>query len=146
MLKVREQKLAFVLLKLENGFHVVTSAVDELVNELQYLVSPALVPVSNDILVDFFKNPNLRVIQLLIKELGCALSSSNLLSKALGKEGPLAAAFKQKQHYKDHFNIVDPVQFILDAKAKENFQYDPLINFLQQLLIQKDVLSKIIGR
>lgn len=46
LLKVIEQKLAFVLLKLENCFQV-ASAVDELVNELQYLVSSALVPVSS---------------------------------------------------------------------------------------------------
>ena len=37
--KVIEQKLAPVLLKLENYFHVPASAVNELLNELHYLVS-----------------------------------------------------------------------------------------------------------
>lgn len=45
LLKVIEQKLAFVSLKLENCFHVASSAIDELLNELQYLISSALVPV-----------------------------------------------------------------------------------------------------
>ena len=49
--KIIEQKLAFVLLKLENCFHVAASAVDELLNELQYLASSALLPVSNNILL-----------------------------------------------------------------------------------------------
>lgn len=129
LLKVIEQKLAFVLLKLENCFHVPSSAVDELLNELQLLISSALVPVTNNILAHFFNNHNLQVEQLLIKELGCALGSSNPLSKALGKDGPLATAFKRKQYYKDHFNMVDPVQNILDAKAKRSFQYVPLLKF-----------------
>lgn len=53
-LKVIEQKLAFVLLKLENCFR---------------LISSALVPVSNNILADFFNNHDLQVDQVLIKEL-----------------------------------------------------------------------------
>lgn len=144
--KVIEQKLASVLLKLENCFHVPASAVDELLNELHYLVNSALVPVANNILADFFRNRNLQVDQLLIKELKCTLSSSNPLSKALGKEGPLATAFKRKQYYRNHFNIVDPVEFILDAKANRSFQYVPLLKVLQQLLNQKDVLSKVIEK
>ncbi|KAK0148560.1 putative nuclease HARBI1 [Merluccius polli] len=142
--KIIEQKLAFVLLKLENCFHVAASAVDELLNELQYLVSSALLPVSNNILFDFFNKNNLQVDQELIKELGCSLYSSNPLSKALGKEGPLATAFKRRQYYNDNFNSVKPVQFILDAKAKRSFQYVPLITFLQQLLNQKEVLNQVI--
>ena len=96
MPKVIEQKLAFVLLKLENCFHVSASAVDELLNELHYLVSSALMPVANNIVADFFRKYNLRVDHLLIKELKGTLSSSNPLSKALGKEGPLSTAFKRK--------------------------------------------------
>lgn len=72
--------------------------------------------------------------------------SSNPLSKALGKDGPLATAFKRKLYYKDHFDIVDPVQCILDAKAKRSFQYAPLLRFLHQLLNQKDVLSKVVEK
>lgn len=68
------------------------------------------------------------------------------MTKALGKEGPLAIAFKRKQYYKNYFNIVDPVEFVLDAKANKNFQYVPLLKVLQQLLNQKDVLSKVIEK
>lgn len=103
-------------------------------------------PVSNNILSDLFNNHNLQVDQLLIKELGYALCSSNPLSKVLGRNGPLATAFKRKQYYKDHFDIVDPVQYILDAKAKRSYQYVPLLKVLNQLLNQKDVLSKVVTK
>lgn len=144
--KVIEQKLAFVLLKLENCLHVPASAVDELLNELHYLVSSALVPVANNILSDFFTNNNLQVDQILLNELKCTLSSSNPLAKALGREGPLATAFKRKQYYRINFNIVDPIEFIRDAKTKRSFQYVPLLKVLQQLLNQKDVFSKVIEK
>lgn len=71
LLKVIEQKFAVFILKLENCFHVPRAAVDDLVNELQYLISSSLVPVSTNILADFFTKHNLQVDQLLIKELGC---------------------------------------------------------------------------
>lgn len=48
--KFIEWKLASVLLNLENCFHVPVSAIDELLNELHYLVNPALVPVAKNIL------------------------------------------------------------------------------------------------
>lgn len=63
MPKVIEQKLVSVLLKLGNCFHVPASAVDELLSELHYLVSSALVPAANKILTDFFSNRNLQVEQ-----------------------------------------------------------------------------------
>ncbi|XP_013863274.1 uncharacterized protein LOC106517106 [Austrofundulus limnaeus] len=141
--KVVEQKLALILLKLENCFHVPSAAVDQLLSELHYLLGSALVPVSHNILVDFFNNHNLQLDQLLIKELGCALGSSNPFSKALGKDGLLATSFKRKQYYKHNFNIVDPVQYILDAKAKRSFQYVPLLKILHQLLNQTNVFIKV---
>ncbi|KAG9264843.1 hypothetical protein AMEX_G21178 [Astyanax mexicanus] len=142
--QIIEEKLAFVLLKLENCFHVPSSAVDELLNELQYLISSA--SFSNNIVSDFFNNHNLQIDQLLIKELGSVICSSNPLSKALGKDGPLATYFKRKQYYKDHFNIVDPVQYVLDATAKRSFQYVPLLKVLHQIVNQKDVLNKIVDK
>lgn len=143
---VLEQKLALILLKLENCFHVPSAAVDQLLTELHYLLGSALVPISHNILVDFFNNHNLQLDQLHIKELGCALGSANPLSKCLGKDGLLATSFKRKQYYKHNFNIVDPVQYILDAKAKRSFQYVLLLMILHHLLNQTNVFIKVVER
>ena len=75
------------------------------------MISYALVPVSNNALVDFFNKKIPQIDQFLIKEFNFALCSSNPLSKALGKDGPLATAFNQRQYYKNHLSIVDPVQY-----------------------------------
>lgn len=67
-------------------------------------------PVSNNILAEFFNKKNLQIDQL------------------------------RKQYYKYHFNIVDPIQYTLDVKAERSYQYVPLLKILHQLLNQNDVL------
>lgn len=44
---------------------------------------------------------------------------------------------------KTNFNVVDPVEHILDAKNKKTFQYISILDSLQVLLNQQDILDKI---
>lgn len=57
--------------------------------------------------------------------------------------GSLSSAYQCRQYYKTNFNVVDPVEYILDAKNKKTFQYIPILDFLQVLLNRKDILDKI---
>lgn len=91
------------------------------------------------------KEKKLEVDGLIIKELADTLSKSNPLVKATGKEGPLATAYKRKQYFKNLFNVVEPVEFILDQKKCRTFQYIPFLQSLQQLLGCTEVLNGIIN-
>lgn len=142
--KTIELKFASLLLKLENYFHVPSTAIDELLTELHYLTGCASVPISNQVILDTFKNHNLCVDQLVIKELTSALSSFNPLLKAVAKDGPLATAFKRRQYYREHFDVIDPVEYILESQTNRTFQYVPILKSLQQLLKQKDLLNKVV--
>ena len=53
---------------------------------------------------------------------------------------------KRKQYYKANFNIVEPVEYVLDAKEKKTFQYVPILEFLKVLLNRKDIVDEICNR
>lgn len=106
-------------------------------------MTSAAVPLSHSSAFDVFKNHNLQVNQLLMNELSIAISTNNPLVKAIAKGGPLATAFKCKQNYKDHFNILEPVKYVLEPRSKKTFQYVPLLKSLQQLLGCTDIVEKL---
>jgi hypothetical protein len=142
--EVVEKKLASVLLKLENIFHVPSIAVDDLVEELHYLLSTVSVPITSSRLSDFFKNKDIEVDGVVVNELADLLCKSNPLVNALGKGGALSTAYKRKEYLKKVFNVVEPVEFVLDQKNCRSFQYIPLLRSLQQILDSTEVLNRVI--
>lgn len=45
---------------------------------------------------------------------------------------------------KANFNVVEPVQYILDAKENRTFQYIPILKSLKLLLSRKDIVDKMV--
>ncbi|XP_070410625.1 uncharacterized protein [Nothobranchius furzeri] len=142
--EVVEKKLCSVFLKLENIFHVPSTAIDELVDELHYLLSTVSVSITCSSISDYFKSKNVEVDNLVIKELSDSLCKSNPLANALRKGGPLATAYKRKEYYKEVFKVVEPVEFLLDQKTSRSFQYIPILPSLQQILDSPEVLNRVI--
>lgn len=64
--------------------------------------------------------------------------------KAIAKEGPLATAHKRQKYYKENFEVVEPVEYILESRTNRTFRYVPVLKTLQQLLKQKYILSKVV--
>lgn len=142
--KAIELKFGSLILKLENYFHVPRTAIDELLAELHFLIGSSSVPISNEVILETFRNYNVSLDQLVIKELTTALSSCNPLLKAISKDGPLATAHKRSKYYKEHFEVIDPVEYVLESRTKRTFQYVSVLKALQQLLKQKNILSKVV--
>lgn len=138
------QKLASVLLKLEIYSHVPSSAIDELLAELHFLFNSAVLPASNSVTVDIFKKHDLHIDQSIIDELSTAISSQNPLVKAIATDGQLATSYKRNQYYKEHFKVVEPIEYVLDARSKKTFQYIPFLRSLQQLLSRNDIVEKVV--
>lgn len=137
-----QQKIASVLLKLENIFHVPSAAVDELLEELQFLLGTGSLCSTRNVIRDTLNSYNLQVDQSVIEELASAVCTSNPVYKSIGKGCPLATSFKRKTFYKNHFKVVEPIEYILDDKDKRTLQYVPLLKFLQQLFTDGHILNK----
>ena len=142
--KVIEHRFAAALLKLEHLVHVPTSAVDEFLGELDHLICSAPVPLSCDTVRDIFHQKNLSVDELIIRETVDAICSGNPVQRSIQKGGSLSTAYLRKQYYKDNFGVIEPVEYILDAKNKRRFQYVPILKSLQQLLSRGDIITQVV--
>lgn len=141
---VVQLKLAAVLLKLENIFHVPSAAVDELLEEFQYLLGTASLCTAAKVIQDTLNSHSLQIDQSVIEELASALCTSNPVYKSVGKGCPLATSFKRKNFYKENFKVVEPVEYVLDEKNKRTFQYVPVLKVLQQLFSDCHLLAKVL--
>ena len=142
--KVIEHRFAAALLKLEHLVHVPTSAVDEFLGELDHLICSAPVPLSCDTVRDIFHQKNLSVDELIIRETVDAICSGNPVQRSIQKGGSLSTAYLRKQYYKANFGVIEPVEYILDAKNKRSFQYVPILKSIQQLLSRGDIITQVV--
>ncbi|XP_051813199.1 uncharacterized protein LOC127536542 isoform X3 [Acanthochromis polyacanthus] len=138
-----EKQLAAALLKLEYLVHVPGTAVDDFLYELNYL-SSASVPLSKAIVADILKRLNFQVEDSVVANIISAVYTTNPISKAIEKGGPLSSSYQRKKYYRDCFSVVEPVTFILDGKKRRTFQYVPILKSLQQVLSRKGILDKLI--
>ncbi|XP_028298400.1 uncharacterized protein LOC114460675 [Gouania willdenowi] len=141
LLSAIEKQLAAALLKLEYLVHVPGTAIDEFLSELSYL-SSAIEPLSKDIVSDVFKRHNIQVEDS-VATIASAVHTSNPISKAVEKGGPLSSTYQRKKYYRNSFNVVEPLTFILNGNKFRSFQYVPILKSLQQLLSTKGILEKL---
>lgn len=75
---------------------------------------------------------------MVISDLVKSICYLNPLASALSEKGPLATAFKRQRYLRDHFDIIELVEYILDAKEGRTFQYVPILQ-LSEILKNKDI-------
>lgn len=140
-----EEKFAAMLLKLENVLHVPSSAVDEFLQDLHFLMSSASLTAINAIVTDFCtkqSHSNLNMKE--IEDLASAVCIYNPLTKTLGHMGTLGTAFKRKQYFSKKFHVVEPIEYISDKESNHTYQYIPLLQTLQQLLTKNGIVDDIV--
>lgn len=122
-----------------------SAAVNELLEELQYLIAAVSVPVTQETIIRYLQGHNCQVEESVVKELATVLCTSNPIQAAIGKHCPLSTAWKRKTYYRKTFNVVEPVEYVLDRKNRKSFQYVPSLKSLQQLLNCETILNKAIN-
>lgn len=139
-----KKKLGCLLLKLEVLLHVPALAVDELVEALHFLLTFATVPLAQATISDVLKKHNQSVNDTVIKALAVAVCESNPVGQCFGKDGLLATAFRRRKFYKETFAVVEPVEYILDARGRRTFQYIPVLQSLQQILSKEHIFDQVV--
>lgn len=72
-----KKKFAVILLKLEHIFHIPAKGVDELLEELHFLLSSASAPVTKHTITEICNSHNLHIDQGVIEELANSVCVSN---------------------------------------------------------------------
>ncbi|XP_049333152.1 uncharacterized protein LOC125804583 isoform X1 [Astyanax mexicanus] len=140
-----ELKIASILLKLENVYLVSNAAVDELLQEFSYLIGSLSLPITQQTVSNVLQDHGCQFDIPLVEKLASALSETNPVKKAIGKKGPLSSAWRRKAYYKKHFNVVEPVEYILDQKNNKSFQYVSILKTLQQILDCQTILDQAVN-
>lgn len=139
------QGLSLLLLELESTYNASVRCIDALVEGLFYISCAASVEAVKNIIDSALKSNKCTVNHTIIKDLAEQLRSSHPISRALGAGGPLGSAFKRNKYFKEHFQFVDPIEYILDAEQK-GFQYVPVLKTLQEVLKNKDFVMEAFSR
>lgn len=137
--KVIVNHLASLLLKLNCIFNVPTRCIDEIVEELKFITCSASSPVIKNIVTNTLKNHNCTVDGLVIKDLVNSICQLNPLGSALSEKGPLGTAYQRNKYLKEHFFVVEPLEYILNAEEGRTFQYVPILQQLSEILKDRDI-------
>lgn len=118
--------------------------INEILEELQFITISASAPIIKSIVHDTFENHNCAVEEFVITDLVKSIRQLNPISAAFSEEGLLGTAYKRNQYLKEHFSIVEPLEYILDAKEGRTFQYVPILQSLSQILKNSDIQEKVL--
>lgn len=140
------QRIGLLLLKLESIYNASVNCIDALVEDLQFISSSASVAVVRNILDSTLKSNKCIVDQAIITDLAEQLCNVHPISTTLKAGGPLGSAFKRRRYFKEHFQSVDPVEYILDSQKNKSFQYVPILKTLQVVLKNKDIAERTLSR
>lgn len=122
-----------------SGWRQGWTGIDELVEEQHFVSCSASGPILKEILQLCLKKHNCAVDDLVISEMVTELCQSNPISLALGSNGPLSSSNKRRQYFKEHFSVVEPVEYLLSAKDQRTFQYIPILKSLHVVLKKKEI-------
>lgn len=136
---VIEKNLAHLLLKLESIFNVPQRCIDELVEEMHFSSSSASSPILKDILQSCLKKHDCQVDDSIISEMVTKLCECNPFTLALGTNGPLSTSYKRREYFKEHFSVVEPIEYLLSAKEQRSFHYVPIMKSLHEVLKKKEI-------
>lgn len=136
-------QLGSLLLKLGSIFNVPSKCIDEIVGEIQFITCTTSAPVIKDIVNNTLKKHNCSVEELVITDLVNNICKLNPLSAAFSEDGPLGTAHNRNRYLKEHFSIVEPLEYVLDAKEGRTIQYVPILQSLSEILKNRGIQDKL---
>lgn len=136
-------RLGCLFLKLESVFNVSKTCLDYIIEELHFIISAASGPVIKEILLSTLQKHACNIEDSVVSELVTNICQQHPVSSALAADGPFSSSYKRSIFLKEHFSIIEPVEYILDDKEHKTFQYVPILPVLSQLLDNKDIQDNV---
>lgn len=134
-----EKNLSHLLLKLESVFNVPQRCIDELVEDLHFVSLSASGPILKELLQSCLKKYNCKVDDLIISEMVTDLCECNPIALSLRSNGPLSTSYKRREYFKEHFSMMEPIEYLLSAREQRSFQYVPILKSLHEILKKKEI-------
>ncbi|KAL2093349.1 hypothetical protein ACEWY4_010661 [Coilia grayii] len=139
-------RLGCLFLKLDSIFNVSKTCLNYIIEELHFIISAASGPAIKEILLSTLQKHGCNIDDSVVSELVTNICQQNPASSALAADGPFSTSYKRSVFLKEHFSIVEPVEYILDDKEHKTFQYVPILPMLSRLLDNKDIQDNVFHR
>ena len=128
------RNLALFYLKLNAQYHVPSSTVQKIIQEMQAMHS-----ISQNYLKDHIRSTlkEFSVGEEVIDQISRNFVLNDIFDAVHGDKGLLSTEFRRKQYFKKNFRYVAPVTMYLGFYkngTKRHFEYVPIIETIQQLL------------
>ena len=134
-----ERRLALLFLKLESIFNVSNRCIDQVIEELHFISHSASGPIIKNILQACLRKHNCEIDDAVVSDMVTELCDANPFTSTLSSGGPLSSAYKRRAFFKEQFNVVEPVEYVLSKEENRSFQYVPVLKSLLQVLTQKQI-------
>lgn len=137
--KNMKRQLGLLLLRMQAILHISKSATQEIVDEL-YDIGVLTGELSKNSIKRALQRSHIDDTTIgLVTE--CLQENNPFSCLSVGNFG---TEYKRGLYYKENFNVIDPIEYILDGSEKNNFVYVPLSKVLPALLNRGDVIDKIL--
>lgn len=120
--------------------HIPESAVQQVIQhccQIHDLSQPLLYSNVRSVLKKYYPN----VDEVVIKEIICAVSESNVMTSLCGKRGSLGTVKRRAVYVRNKFPLVMPIEYVVE-KGTKTVVYVPIQQMLQKLLNKSYILDK----
>ena len=137
-----EERLSSLFLRLQAVLHVSQFATQEIVNdifEIGGLIQNLNKTAIENVIRDCSSSIEDETVSVFVK----ALQNLDPLC-SISENGLLSSAHKRLSYFKKHFNVIEPVEFVLDLQSKKTFTYVSILDTLQALLNRTDIIERFL--
>lgn len=136
-----EVRLASFLLRLQTVLHVSKTAIQQIVTEFRDIV--ALVSETNRHVLDKALRQHGITDENTVNLVKDTLCQNHF--SCLSEVGSLGTEKRRLSFFKDNFNVINPVEYVLDFSSNRTFVYVPILSVLQVLLNRGDVIDRVLA-
>lgn len=108
------------------------------------ILCSATTPAIKNIIHNTLENHCCTIEGSVINDLVNNVCQLNPIRVALSEEGPFGTAYQWHKYLKEQFSIVEPVEYILDAKQGRSFQYRSILHSLSQVLKSSEIQENLL--
>lgn len=137
-----EHKIAKHLLSLQTVLHVSRSAVQEIVEETNDILTASKSHCFQSV-AEVLQKHNISAENGLIHEIVEFVFSSHPLLLTTSAKGCLSTDYRRNLYFKQNFPFIEPVEYLYQQNCKNTFVYVPLKAVLQNLLRRPDFVSAL---
>ncbi|XP_062250776.1 uncharacterized protein LOC133960292 [Platichthys flesus] len=140
-----EHKLASLFLYMQTVLHISKSATQQIISGFTDIVSLSKFTATQSIrdVLKTFPSCTESVIEELTERISDSIYNTNPYLLATSEKGILSTEYRRIKYFKEHFKVIDPVEYLYDRKHQNTFVYVSLFEVLEVLLNRPDVLEKV---